>query len=70
MIQPATCRTAGRPGSGASAATVRGTRWLVQDTCTTTLTRVTQGSVSVRDDVRKRTVVVRKGKRYIARARR
>jgi hypothetical protein len=53
-----------------SAATVRGTRWLVQDTCTSTLTRVTQGSVSVRDTVRKRTVVVRKGKSYRARARR
>jgi hypothetical protein len=53
-----------------SAATVRGTRWLVQDTCVSTLTRVTQGSVSVRDTVRKRTVVVRKGKSYRARARR
>ena len=53
-----------------SAATVRGTKWLVQDTCRTTVTRVTQGSVSVRDTVRKRTVVVRKGGRYVARAKR
>ena len=30
-----------------SAATVRGTQWLVQDSCAGTLTRVTQGSVLV-----------------------
>jgi hypothetical protein len=53
-----------------SAATVRGTRWLVQDTCTSTRTSVRQGSVSVRDDVAKKTVVVRAGKSYTARARR
>jgi hypothetical protein len=53
-----------------SAATIRGTRWLVQDTCTTTLTRVAQGSVSVHDAVKKRTVIVRAGKRYTARAKR
>jgi hypothetical protein len=53
-----------------SAATVRGTTWLVEDTCTTTLTRVTQGVVAVRDKRLKKTVLVRKGKRYIARARR
>ena len=53
-----------------AAATVRGTRWLVTDTCTTTKVTVKQGSVSVRDEVRKRTVIVRKGKPYTARARR
>jgi hypothetical protein len=53
-----------------SAATVRGTKWLVQDTCTTTTTRVAQGSVTVRDDVKHKTVVLRKGKRYVARKRR
>ena len=54
-----------------SAATVRGTRWLVQDTCAGTRTRVRQGSVSVRDRIRKRTVVIR-GPRgtYLARPRR
>ena len=52
-----------------SAATVRGKKWLVQDTCAGTLTRVTQGAVTVRDDVRKRTIVLRKGKRYLARPR-
>ena len=51
-----------------SAATVRGTRWLVQDTCTTTLTRVAQGVVSVRDAVKKKTFILRKGKSYTARA--
>ena len=59
-------RTAGRY----SAATVRGTTWLVQDTCTTTLTRVTEGTVTVRDTVKKKTVVVRAGKRYTARKKR
>lgn len=59
-------RTTGRY----SAATVRGTRWLVQDTCKGTLTRVTQGSVFVRDKVRGRTIVVRKGRSYTARPRR
>jgi hypothetical protein len=50
-----------------SAATIRGTKWLVQDTCTTTLTRVAQGVVAVEDFVKKKTIVVKKGKRYIAR---
>jgi hypothetical protein len=52
-----------------AAATVRGTRWLVSDTCTSTKVTVRQGSVSVRDDVRKRTAIVRKGKSYTARRR-
>ena|GEM_PF-1461058 len=51
-----------------SAATVRGTVWLVEDTCTTTLTRVTQGVVQVNDFVKKRRTLVKKGKRYVARA--
>jgi hypothetical protein len=53
-----------------SAATVRGTTWLVQDTCTTTLTRVTQGVVAVRDFQTKKTILVKKGKRYTAKKRR
>ncbi len=53
-----------------AAATVRGTSWLTQDTCAGTLIRVTQGSVNVRDIPARKTVVVRKGKRYLARARR
>ncbi|MDA0184717.1 hypothetical protein OJ997_30725 [Solirubrobacter phytolaccae] len=51
-----------------SAATVRGTKWLVQDDCAGTLTKVTQGTVTVRD--RAKTVVVRAGKSYRAKPRR
>ncbi len=50
-----------------SAATVRGTKWLVQDSCQGTLTRVVRGVVSVRDRIRKRTITLRKGKHYLAR---
>ena len=53
-----------------SAATVRGTRWLVQDSCAGTLTRVLRGRVAVRDAVKRKTVIVRAGKRYLARPRR
>jgi hypothetical protein len=53
-----------------SAATVRGTKWLVQDTCTSTLTRVAQGVVAVEDFVKHKTMLVKQGKRYIARAKR
>jgi hypothetical protein len=56
-------RTTGRY----SAATVRGTTWLVQDTCAGTLTRVTEGTVAVKAG--RKTVVVRAGKQYLAKAR-
>jgi hypothetical protein len=56
-------RTVGRY----SAATVRGTRWLTQDRCASTLTRVRVGAVNVRDNVRRRTVIVRAGRSYTAR---
>jgi hypothetical protein len=49
-------------------ATVRGTAWFTRDTCAGTLVQVTRGSVDVRDLVKKRTVVVRAGHRYLARA--
>src|SRR5439155_9965697 len=52
-----------------SAATVRGTKWLVQDTCAGTLTRVSRGVVSVRDNVRHRTILLRAHKHYLARPR-
>ena len=52
-----------------SAATVLGTRWLVEDRCTSTLTRVVRGKVSVRDFARRKTVVVRAGKKYLAKRR-
>jgi hypothetical protein len=53
-----------------SSATVRGTKWLVQDTCTTTLTKVAKGVVSVRDFVARRTKLIRAGHRYVAHRRR
>ena len=53
-----------------SAATVVGTRWLVQDRCASTLTRVVRGTVKVRDFAKRKTVTVRAGKRYTARAKR
>ena len=52
-----------------SAATVVGTKWLVRDTCTTTTTRVVNGKVRVRDFVKKKNVIVKAGKKYVARAR-
>jgi hypothetical protein len=50
-----------------SHATVRGTRWVVIDTCAGTLTRVSRGAVVVRDEVRKKSVLVRAGEHFLAR---
>jgi hypothetical protein len=50
-----------------SAATVRGTEWLVQDSCAGTLTQVKKGVVAVRDNVKRKTIVLRAGKKYLAR---
>ena len=52
-----------------SAATVRGTIWLTADRCDGTLTSVKRGTVSVRDLRRKKTVSVKAGHSYLARAR-
>jgi ferric-dicitrate binding protein FerR (iron transport regulator) len=49
-----------------SAATVRGTRYTVEDRCDGTVTTVQRGSVTVRDFKRRRTVTVRQGKSYRA----
>ena len=49
---------------------MRGTTWLTQDSCTSTLTRVKKGVVTVNDLVKHKTVIVRAGKRYTARAKR
>jgi len=59
-------RTRGRHG----AATVKGTKWLTEDRCNGTYVRVKRGVVSVRDYTRRKTVTVKKGKSYLARARR
>jgi hypothetical protein len=53
-----------------SSATVRGTIWLVEDRCEGTLTKVTRGTVRVRDLRRKKTVTVKAGHSYLARAQR
>lgn len=58
-------RTKGRYAS----ATIRGTEWRTDDRCDGTLIRVKTGSVSVRDIRRKKTVVVKAGKSYLARTR-
>jgi hypothetical protein len=50
-------RTVGRY----AAATVRGTKWLTEDTCTGTLVRVVRGIVSVEDLPHHRTVLVKAG---------
>jgi hypothetical protein len=50
-----------------SHATVRGTKWVVKDTCKGTFTRVTEGSVVVRDTVRHKRVVLDAGEHYLAR---
>jgi hypothetical protein len=50
-----------------SSATVRGTKWVVQDQCNGTLTRVVRGAVTVRDFAKRKTVIVRAGKQYLAR---
>ena len=53
-----------------SAATVRGTKWLVQDRLPLHADAGHAGLVTVRDEVKKRTIVLRKGKSYTARPRR
>ncbi len=52
-----------------SAATIRGTRWLVEDSCAGTLTQVAVGVVQVTDNVRHRTKILRAGAKYLARPR-
>jgi len=53
-----------------ASATVRGTIWLTQDRCDGTLTTVKRGTVSVRDLRRHKTITVKAGHSYLARARR
>jgi hypothetical protein len=50
-----------------SVATVRGTRWYTEDRCAGTLTRVSQGAVSVYDLGRHRATTVTRGHAYLAR---
>jgi hypothetical protein len=57
-------RTRGRN----STATVRGTQYLVKDTCAGTLTKVKVGKVVVRDLALKKTKTLKAGQSYFARA--
>jgi hypothetical protein len=57
-------RTRGRNGS----ATVRGTRWLTEDRCNGTLFKVAEGAIDVRDDRKRKTVRLKRGKSYLAAA--
>ncbi len=52
-----------------STAAAESTRWLTVERCDGTLTRVDSGTVRVRDFERHKTVLVRAGHRYLARAR-
>ena len=56
-------RTKGKDAS----ATVRGTIWLTQDTCTTTLVHVKRGVVDVFDFIKRKHVFVKAGHTYVAR---
>jgi hypothetical protein len=49
-------------------ATVRGTEWTMTDSCSGTLTKVAAGAVAVRDNALHKTVVVKAGHSYLARA--
>jgi hypothetical protein len=57
-------RTKGRYSS----ATVRGTEWTTEDRCDGTLTIVKRGTVDVFDTVRRKTIRLRAGHRYLAKA--
>jgi hypothetical protein len=47
---------------------VRGTKWLTEDRCNGTLFRVKRGVIAVKDFRTGKTVLVKKGKSYLARA--
>lgn len=49
-----------------AAASLRGTTWLTDDRCDGTLTRVTRGSVTVRDLPRRKNILLRAPRRYLA----
>jgi Divergent InlB B-repeat domain/RTX calcium-binding nonapeptide repeat (4 copies) len=55
-------RTRGRYSS----ATVRGTRWKTEDRCDGTLTKVEEGTIVVRDFVRRADVTITRGQSYLA----
>lgn len=75
-LAPSGCRAVRLTGDGRGAfavrgrystTTVRSARWIVRDSCAGTLTRVLDGIVQVRDSVRRRTLLLRAGRRYLSR---
>jgi hypothetical protein len=58
-----------RVTGGASRAEGRNALWRTTDRCNGTVTTVTRGLVTLYDKARKRTVLLRAGRRYVARAR-
>jgi Ca2+-binding RTX toxin-like protein len=61
---PAEYQVRGKHSDGST----RGTTWVTEDRCDGTMTRVIEGTVRVRDLPRHRTVIVRAGHQYLARA--
>jgi hypothetical protein len=59
-------RTRGRNSS----ATVRGTRWTMEERCDGTLTRAREGSLRIRDFTKRRTITLRAPRSYLARPKR
>ena len=49
---------------------MRGTKWLVEDTCAGTTSRVARGTVAVRDFVKRKTILVKAPHTYVARPKR
>ena len=49
-----------------AAATVRGTGWLLADRCDGTFTSVSEGTLAVEDFPKNKTVLVGRGKSYLA----
>ena len=58
-------RTRGRYAT----ATIRGTQWMVRDTCTTTTVQAARGTVIARDLVKRRNIRLKAPKKYTARQR-
>jgi streptogramin lyase len=72
--KPKVLRLWGRDNNGrfvshgkSAVATVRGTAWLLRESCAGTFVSVSRGAVSVRDLVRHRTILLRAGGTYLAR---
>lgn len=53
----------------AARVTIRNASWTIEDTCHGTRVRISRGTASVYDTTRKRTITVRAGKTYLAKAR-